>query len=54
MASKEGRTKDVRILIVDDEAIQRELLKGFLEKLGFEVLEAEDGEQPLPSLGKSP
>ncbi len=54
MASKEGRTKDVRILIVDDEAVQRELLKGFLEKLGFEVLEAEDGEQAIAIFREEP
>lgn len=37
----------MKIMIVDDEAIQRELLRGFLENLGHEVLEAEDGEQAM-------
>ncbi len=37
----------MKILIVDDEAIQRELLRGFLENSGHEVMEAEDGEQAI-------
>jgi two-component system NtrC family response regulator len=32
-----------RILIADDEASQRELLAGFLQRLDYDVLEAEDG-----------
>ena len=31
------------VLIVDDEAIQRTLLSGFLEKQGYTVLQAESG-----------
>ena len=36
---------DFRILVVDDEAPQRELVCGFLEKQGFEVTPAESGER---------
>lgn len=36
-----------RILIADDEAEIRELLRLYLEKEGYEVLEAEDGEATL-------
>ncbi|MCP4356518.1 MAG: response regulator [Chloroflexi bacterium] len=35
------------ILIVDDEALTRNLLRLMLERDGFEVAEAEDGEQAL-------
>lgn len=38
---------DVKILIADDESRMRKLLKDFLIKEGYEVLEAEDGEQAL-------
>jgi DNA-binding response OmpR family regulator len=40
------------ILIVDDEAGVRQLLKEFLEKNGFEVIEAEDGQQALKLAGE--
>lgn len=36
-----------RILVADDEAEIRELLRLYLEKEGYEVLEASDGEQAL-------
>lgn len=36
-----------RILVADDEAEIRELLRLYLEKEGYEVLEASDGEQTL-------
>lgn len=39
--------KQVRILIVDDEASQRSLLAGYLTKQGFEVTEAGSGEEAL-------
>ena len=35
---------DVKILVVDDEPRMRKLVKDFLVKDGFIVLEAEDGE----------
>lgn len=37
----------MKILIVDDEAVQRDLLKGFLEKQGYTVHAAADGEKAL-------
>ena len=38
---------DGRILVADDDAVQREMLAGFLRDLGSEVLEAEDGTRAL-------
>lgn len=37
----------MQILIVDDEKMQREMLQGFLEKQGYEVLTAAGGEEAL-------
>ena len=37
----------IKILVVDDEARMRKLVKDFLSKSGSEVLEAEDGSQAL-------
>ena len=37
----------IKILVVDDEARMRKLVKDFLYKNGYEVLEAEDGSQAL-------
>ena len=39
--------EDVKILVVDDEARMRKLVKDFLTVKGFIVLEAEDGEEAL-------
>ena len=39
--------EDVKILVVDDEARMRKLVKDFLAIKGFIVLEAEDGEEAL-------
>ena len=36
-----------RILVVDDSRLQRRILSRFLRKWGFEVAEAESGEQAL-------
>jgi DNA-binding response OmpR family regulator len=38
---------DVTILVVDDEARMRKLIKDFLTKKGYKVLEAENGEKAL-------
>ncbi len=40
----------LRILIVDDEANQREMLAGYLKRLGYSVLTAESGEEALQRL----
>ena len=37
----------LRVLVVDDESRMRKLVKDFLVKSGFEVVEAEDGEQAV-------
>lgn len=37
----------LKILVVDDESRMRKLIKDFLAKNGYEVLEAEDGEQAV-------
>ena len=36
-----------QILVVDDESVQREMLKGFLVKQGYGVESAEDGRRAL-------
>jgi CheY-like chemotaxis protein len=41
-----------KILIVDDEEVIRKFLKIHLTKLGYEVMEAMDGEQAIERLGK--
>ena len=37
----------IKILVVDDESLMRKLIKDFLVKKGYEVLEAKDGEEAL-------
>jgi len=41
-----------KILVVDDEKIIRDLLRGYLIKLGYEFREAADGEQAIKELGR--
>ncbi|MBI4609261.1 MAG: sigma-54-dependent Fis family transcriptional regulator [Candidatus Rokubacteria bacterium] len=43
-----------RVLVVDDEPAQLELVAGFLRKHGFEVLEAGDGRSALEQFRKAP
>ncbi|HXG52234.1 MAG TPA: sigma-54 dependent transcriptional regulator [candidate division Zixibacteria bacterium] len=43
-----------RILVVDDEIAQRELVCGFLRKQGYEVLEAAGGEEALALFRREP
>ena len=40
----------VKILVVDDESRMRKLVKDFLTRSNYEVLEAEDGEKAILSL----
>ena len=42
--------KKIKILIVDDESVICELLKTYLERLGFQAFVAENGEQALEIL----
>ena len=44
----------MRILIVDDEPLQRDLLKGFLENQGYPVEDAEDGPTALKRFREVP
>ncbi len=44
----------MKILIVDDEQVQRELLKGFLEKKGYEVVLAADGKEAIDLFAQIP
>jgi len=44
----------MKILVVDDEAAQRNMLKGFLEKQGFEVFAAENGNRALELFSELP
>ena len=44
----------MKILIVDDEHMQRDLLKGFLEKKGYEVEQAENGGEALALFRRLP
>jgi CheY-like chemotaxis protein len=39
--------KGIRLLLVDDEAGQRQMLAGFLEKNGFQVKQASSGEEAI-------
>ena len=41
------RPSAIRVLIADDASSSRELLRTILERCGYEVLEAENGEQVL-------
>ena len=43
-----------RILVVDDEATQRELVSGYLKKHGYEVMVAPDGERALELFRREP
>ena len=47
-------SESFRILCVDDEVTQRELVCGFLKKQGFEVIEAGDGEQAMELFRSEP
>ncbi|MDP3478197.1 MAG: sigma-54 dependent transcriptional regulator [Desulfoprunum sp.] len=44
----------MRILIVDDEKMQRDMLRGFLEKQGYEVLSAAGGKEALVLFANHP
>lgn len=43
----------IRVLMAEDSAVNRELLRGILESKGFEVDEAWDGEEALEKIGRS-
>jgi two-component system chemotaxis response regulator CheY len=49
-------TGNGRVLVVDDEPVVRTLVRMTLEKAGYEVLEAQDGEQAIEAIntGENP
>src|SRR5712691_9189721 len=48
---QDGRMVGVRVLVVDDEPMVREVLARYLEQAGFAVSTAEDGEEALTAFG---
>ena len=38
---------ELKILVVDDESRMRKLVKDFLTRAGYQVLEAQDGEEAV-------
>ncbi|MBU1139674.1 MAG: response regulator, partial [Proteobacteria bacterium] len=44
----------MKILIVDDEAMQRDMLQGFLKKKGYDVLTAPGGKEALQIFSREP
>jgi putative two-component system response regulator len=46
--------RKIRILVVDDEIVNRTLLRGILTPLGYEVVEAADGEAALAQVAARP
>jgi two-component system response regulator AtoC len=44
----------MKILVVDDERMQRDMLKGFLEKQGYDVAVAANGRESLQQFSESP
>ncbi|MBW1855693.1 MAG: response regulator, partial [Deltaproteobacteria bacterium] len=44
----------MKILIVDDEAMQRDVLSGFLKNKGYNVLTAADGREALKIFEREP
>ena len=43
MGKEDGTMEKIKILVVDDESRMRKLVKDFLVRSNYEVLEAEDG-----------
>ena len=46
--------EQLKVMIVDDESRMRKLVKDFLRREGYEVVEAEDGEQAVDIFFKNP
>ena len=46
--------EQLKVMIVDDESRMRKLVKDFLRREGYEVIEAEDGEQAVDIFFKNP
>ena len=52
MSKQETAATRARLLVVDDEQPQREMLAGILERAGFDVITAADGARALELLGQ--
>jgi len=46
--------KDYNILVIDDEATQRDILTGYLKKKGYKIFSASSGKEGIESTGKNP
>ena len=46
--TSENHTGAGRLLVVDDLVANRQILRGLLQRFGYEIAEAEDGESALP------
>ncbi len=46
--------KDYNILIIDDEAAQRDILTGYLKKKGFKIFSASSGKEGIEIAGRNP
>ena len=46
--------EQIKILVVDDESRMRKLVRDFLERAGFQVLEAGDGMEALDLFYENP
>lgn len=53
-STKTANTRTMKILVTDDEDMQRNLLKGFLEKKGYDVVTAANGSEALEKFNKIP
>ena len=47
-----GHTSNGRVLVVDDETDVRKVVRMTLEKSGYDVIEAEDGEKAIQEINK--
>ena len=47
-----GHTSNGRVLVVDDEPDVRKVIKRILTKAGYDVIEAEDGEQAIEAINE--
>ncbi|MGD8563048.1 MAG: hypothetical protein PVG03_10945, partial [Desulfarculaceae bacterium] len=53
-SGSQGEDPAATILVVDDERVNRELLRLHLDKLGYQVLTAAEGNQALEVLAARP
>ncbi len=46
--------KDYNILVIDDEAAQRDVLTGYLKKNGYKIFSASSGREGIEIAGRNP